>query len=135
VGRPAGERVIAGFMAQTGDGQKGDGIGGSKYANLAGVELADDRDLEAPQARGSRYRDWTARVGDFGVARVWRQDFWRACPPLAQLRRRAVDSTSSCPVYVAHHLTASLAVDGPVDHVGNALCVVHMSTGLGAERF
>jgi hypothetical protein len=46
-----------------------------------------------------------------------------------------VDSTSSCPVYVAHHLTASLAVDGPVDHVGNALCVVHMSTGLGAERF
>jgi len=27
------------------------------------------------------------------------------------------------------------AVDGPVDHVGNALCVVHMSTGLGAERF
>jgi cyclophilin family peptidyl-prolyl cis-trans isomerase len=27
-------RVIAGFMAQTGDGQKGDGTGGSKYADL-----------------------------------------------------------------------------------------------------
>ena len=27
-------RVIAGFMAQTGDGQKGDGSGGSKYPNL-----------------------------------------------------------------------------------------------------
>src|SRR6516164_1838321 len=50
-------------------------------------------------------------------------------------RHWGVDSTSSCPVYVAHHLTASLAVDGPVDHVGNALCVVHMSTGLDAERF
>src|ERR1700747_1225328 len=27
-------RVIAGFMAQTGDGQRGDGSGGSKYPNL-----------------------------------------------------------------------------------------------------
>jgi len=27
-------RVIAGFMAQTGDGSKGDGTGGSKYPNL-----------------------------------------------------------------------------------------------------
>jgi peptidylprolyl isomerase len=27
-------RVIAGFMAQTGDGEKGDGSGGSKYPNL-----------------------------------------------------------------------------------------------------
>src|SRR5258705_13464496 len=27
-------RVIGGFMAQTGDGQKGDGSGGSKYSNL-----------------------------------------------------------------------------------------------------
>ncbi|HKA79060.1 MAG TPA: peptidylprolyl isomerase [Xanthobacteraceae bacterium] len=27
-------RVIAGFMAQTGDGQKGDGTGGSKYPDL-----------------------------------------------------------------------------------------------------
>src|SRR5437016_14000786 len=27
-------RVIAGFMAQTGDGQRGNGTGGSKYANL-----------------------------------------------------------------------------------------------------
>ena len=27
-------RVIAGFMAQTGDGAKGDGTGGSKYPNL-----------------------------------------------------------------------------------------------------
>src|SRR6266851_3882899 len=27
-------RVIAGFMAQTGDGARGDGTGGSKYANL-----------------------------------------------------------------------------------------------------
>jgi peptidylprolyl isomerase len=26
--------VIAGFMAQTGDGQRGDGTGGSKYPNL-----------------------------------------------------------------------------------------------------
>ena len=28
-------RVIAGFMAQTGDGARGDGTGGSKYPNLA----------------------------------------------------------------------------------------------------
>ena len=28
-------RVIAGFMAQTGDGQRGDGSGGSKYPDLA----------------------------------------------------------------------------------------------------
>ena len=28
-------RVIAGFMAQTGDGGRGDGTGGSKYPNLA----------------------------------------------------------------------------------------------------
>src|SRR4030081_2574383 len=27
-------RVIAGFMAQTGDGARGDGTGGSKYPNL-----------------------------------------------------------------------------------------------------
>src|SRR5262249_40023314 len=27
-------RVIGGFMAQTGDGQRGDGTGGSKYPNL-----------------------------------------------------------------------------------------------------
>src|SRR5262245_64863008 len=27
-------RVIGGFMAQTGDGQNGDGSGGSKYPNL-----------------------------------------------------------------------------------------------------
>ena len=27
-------RVIAGFMAQTGDGQRGDGTGGSKYPDL-----------------------------------------------------------------------------------------------------
>src|ERR1700676_2970006 len=28
-------RVIAGFMAQTGDGQRGDATGGSKYPNLS----------------------------------------------------------------------------------------------------
>ena len=39
-------RVIAGFMAQTGDGQNGNGTGGSKYANLP-AEFSD-----APFKRG-----------------------------------------------------------------------------------
>ena len=63
-------RVIAGFMAQTGDGTRGDGTGGSKYPNLA-----------------AEFTSTPFKRGVVGMARVQRSELGEQ-PVLHHVRRR-----------------------------------------------
>ena len=72
-------RVIAGFMAQTGDGQNGDGTGGSKYPNLQ-----------------AEFSNVPFKRGIVGMARARRPEFRQLASSSSCLARRRA-STASTP--------------------------------------